>query len=144
MPLATSVALGAEQALHLAASLREAALLEHAIELQESPFPAMAKLSCTYSYPWGAPPGCCGSGDKRFYDDPDHTILTDGDVGGHGGPQQIITSTNAVEWTSQGYGYDHNPVFDLVTAADISKCSGEPCRTAALAIIKCPPEPAPL
>jgi len=35
----------------------------------------------------------------------------------------------------QAASVDNNPIFDLVTSADISKCSGAPCRAAASALI---------
>jgi len=35
----------------------------------------------------------------------------------------------------QAASVDNNPIFDLVTSADIARCSGAPCRAAASALI---------
>jgi len=66
-------------------------------------------LPFKYSYPYGAPAGCCGG----YYDDPNLDILNNGEK-----PSDISTE-NSVEWDAESH--DYKPLLDLGTSFNVEK-----------------------
>lgn len=69
---------------------------------------SFSKLSFTYSYPWGAPTGCCGG----YYDDPSNTMFTDGVKG------DTISMTNGVSFNANNGWL---PLLDLGSSTCVSR-----------------------
>ena len=74
-------------------------------EPSQTPLPPVESATYSYTYPTGAPAGW--GGPDAWYDDPNLSILNDGDV-----PSSISTS-NSIEWTPAGYAHDYEPLLDL-------------------------------
>ena len=74
-------------------------------EPSQARLPPVESATYSYTYPKGAPPGW--GGPDLWYDDPQLSILNDGDV------PSVISTSNSIEWTSASYEHDYEPLLDL-------------------------------
>ena len=84
-------------------------LFRYTLLRQGQPGEALSTLSYSYSYPNGAPTGCCGG----YYVDLSRTVLNDGVV------PTSIGRDNGVEWQSTGRPLDHRPLLQLQGSAAV-------------------------